>query len=126
MPSLVLAKTFLDRFARLSSSVQKDVGRLLDKFEDLARTKSLHLEPIKGALDPNVRTVRVNQGVRGIVAAPQTGEVFILIDVLPHDEATEWCLRKRLTINHVTGALEIYDVVDVAVASAISQADEPP
>ena len=125
MPTLVLAKTFLERFAKLSSPVQRDVRRLLEKFDDLARSKSLHLEPIRGALDPNVRTIRVNQGVRGILAAPATGEVFVLIDVLPHDEATEWCLRRRLTVNHVTGALEVYDVVEVA-ATPVSPTAGPP
>lgn len=110
MPSLVLAKSFLERFASLSKPVQNDVTRLLEKFSDMSRSQSVHLEPIKGALDPNVRTVRVNQGVRGIVAAPKGGDTFILIDVLPHDDATQWCLRKRLNVNHVTGALEICDI----------------
>lgn len=113
MPSLIVAKSFFERFASLSKPVQADVTRLLDKFDDMSRSKSLHLEPIKGALDPNVRTVRVNQGIRGIVAAPKGGETFVLIDVLPHDEATKWCLRKRLNVNDVTGALEIYDVAEV-------------
>jgi hypothetical protein len=110
MPSLVIAKTFLERYAELSKSVQNDVRRLLDKFDEMSRGKSLHLESIKGAIDPHVRTIRVNQGIRGIVAAPKAGDTFILIDVLPHDDATQWCRRKRLNINHITGALEIYDV----------------
>nr|MBA2671485.1 AAA family ATPase [Gemmatimonadota bacterium] len=111
---LVLAKSFLESYASLSQPVQKDVRRMLDKFDEMSRSQSLHLEPIKGSLDSNVRTIRVNQGVRGVVAAPEHGETFVLIDVLPHDDAINWCRRKRLSVNHATGALKVYDITEHA------------
>jgi hypothetical protein len=115
MPTLAFGKQFLSRYANLSKTVQKDVVNSLSKFDDLSQSPSLHLEPIKGALDPNVRTIRVNQGVRGIVAAPDSGDMFILIDVLPHDDAIRWCRQKKLQVNQITGALEAYDVVHAAI-----------
>ena len=62
----------------------------------------------------------MNQSVRGIVAAQASSNTFILIDVLPHDAAIQWCRRKRLNVNHVTGALKIYDVQEVAAVASPS------
>ena len=77
MATLVLAKTFLPDYADLEKPVRAKVDALFTKFRE-ATHSGLHLEKYSGQKDPRARTIRVDNFYRGIVAAPERGDTFIL------------------------------------------------
>jgi hypothetical protein len=125
MARLAVCRDFLPDFARLERSVQAKVYDLFPKFEQ-ATFAGVHLEKMAGSRDPRARTVRVDRFWRGVVLAPERGDTYLLLRVLPHDAAADWCARNTFTVNQVTGAIEILDVEQLtAVASAVSDSAPP-
>lgn len=121
MPTLVFAKEFLDDFAKLEPPVRKKVRELPDKFEDAVHS-GVHLEKLTQARDDRVRTVRVDKSWRGVVVRLGEGR-YVLLRVLPHDDAIDWATRQRFGVNLATGLLEIIDVPTVqARAEAVASA----
>lgn len=117
MPKLAVACDFLPGYAALEKSVRRKVDELFGKFVQHTHA-GLHLEKPEGARDPRTRTIRIDDNYRGVVMAPESGDVYLLVKVLKHDEAYEWVERHRFEVNAATGALEVADVV--AVEDAVS------
>ncbi|MFI6583836.1 UvrD-helicase domain-containing protein [Embleya sp. NPDC050493] len=116
MPQLALGKDFLAEYARLEKSAQRGVREAIAKFQsltlvELLADKGLHLEKLDRARDARIRTIRVGGFRRGVVLAPDSGETFLLLRVLPHDEAIAWAVQQQAGVNRATHALEIQDVV---------------
>jgi superfamily I DNA/RNA helicase len=125
MATLVLAKTFLPDYADLEKPVRAKVDELFAKFSD-ATQSGLHLEKYAGAADKRARTIRVDKFYRGIVAAPEKGDTYILTRVLTHDDADKWMMQNTFSVNEVTGALEIANTVGIeAAASTLANAPDP-
>ena len=74
MPRLGIAKDFLTYYAKLQKPVQRAVDAAIGKFSEHTHA-GLHLEKLNNAKDPRIRTIRINQSYRGVVLAPETGEV---------------------------------------------------
>ncbi|GGW09785.1 DNA helicase [Streptomyces capoamus] len=115
MPHLALDKAFCQQLEKLEKHVRNGVFDAWEKFERLTldqlfKDPGLKLESLKGARDRQIRTIRITQGYRGVVLAPETGDTFVLLRVGPHDEATEWAVRQKATINAVTGAVELREI----------------
>lgn len=111
MATLVFAKDFLDDFAKLEPPVRQKVRELPDKFED-ATHSGVHLEKLTGSKDDRVRTVRVDQYWRGVVVRLGGGR-YALLRVLGHDEANNWAVRQKFSVNPATGLVEIVDIQTV-------------
>ncbi len=47
------------------------------------------------------------------MAAPERGDGYVLLTVLPHDEAIRWASHHVITVNAVSGALEVRNVVAI-------------
>lgn len=105
---MVLASDFLPQFAELDKPVQRAVLAALRKFPEHTHA-GLHLEKLAGAKDRNIRTIRITDFYRGIVLAPHNGDSYILVAVLPHDEANRYATSKVFTVNHALGVLEVRD-----------------
>ncbi|MFE1395363.1 UvrD-helicase domain-containing protein [Nocardiopsis alba] len=108
MPQLAIAKDFLTTYAALDKKLRKAVDEALDKFADTYFAGG-HLEKITDSRDPRWRTLRINQGYRGVVLAPDSGDVFLLVTVLPHDEAYRYIRNRRPSVNQALGVLEFRD-----------------
>ena len=121
MAQLAIDKDFLQDYAALERPVQAKIGEVFSKFETATHT-GLHLEPVHNARDPRFHTIRINQFWRGVVLAPDKGEVYTLLKVLPHDKAYEWAQRRKASVNGATGRIEIRDVAAIdATLPALSQ-----
>ncbi|MCD2186608.1 protein kinase domain-containing protein [Actinomycetospora soli] len=73
------------------------------------------LVPPPGAADPRMRTLSISDTHSGAVLAPASegDDLFLLLRVLPHDEARSWATKHGVTINGVSGAIELRDVVEL-------------
>ncbi|MEZ0382114.1 UvrD-helicase domain-containing protein [Mycobacterium sp. pW045] len=112
MPTLAIDKGFLTDLAKLDKPVVKRVTEVFDEF-DAATHTGLHLEKIAKARNPRFRSIRIDQSWRGIVLAPERGDVYTLLKVLPHDDAYAWAERSNISVNAATGGIEIRDEAEL-------------
>ena len=108
MPTLAIDKGFLADLVKLEKPVAKRVTEVFDEFDTATHT-GLHLEKINNARNPRFRSIRIDQSWRGIVLSPETGDIYTLLKVLPHDDAYDWARRSNISVNKATGGIEIRD-----------------
>lgn len=113
---VALAQDFLSSLPKLPPSVQSKVLKWAIKFQSDPTAPGINYETIKAARDKNLRSVRIDQDWRGIVFKPDKGDVYVLMYVDKHDDAYRWAETRRLAINPVTGAMQLF---------AVEQADAP-
>jgi superfamily I DNA/RNA helicase len=109
---LGIDRDFLLEFAKLEAPVQRRVHEAFEKFGQ-ATHAGAHLEKIGNVRDDRLRSIRIDQFWRGVVLAPETGDTYTLLIVLPHDEAYAWAQRRRFSVNRATGTIEIRDVAAI-------------
>ncbi len=112
MPTLAIDKGFLADLGRLEKPVFKRVTEVFDEFDSATHT-GLHLEKIANARNPRFRSIRIDQAWRGIVLAPNSGDVYTLLKVLHHDDAYAWAQRSNVSVNAATGGIEIRDEAEL-------------
>lgn len=115
MPHLAFDIDFCAQLSKLQGSVKQGVFDAWEKFERLTldqlfKDQGLKLETLKRARDPHIRTIRIDQGTRGVVLAPDSGSTYVLLRVMPHDKAIAWAVKQKASINTVTRAVEIRDI----------------
>ncbi|MGY5052489.1 UvrD-helicase domain-containing protein [Streptomyces sp. 900105755] len=119
MPQLAFASSFWESYDVLDRHVKSGVRKAMEKFQrltvaDLYADKGLHLESVNKARDPRMRTIRINDFWRGVVLAPDDGsDVFLLVNVVPHDDAYTWAAKRLYTTNSATRGLEVRNVVAI-------------
>jgi len=106
-PKVALSQDFLAQLPNLPATVQGKVMKWTLKFQADPTGTGINYETIKGARDPNLRSVRIDGDWRGIVFKPPKGDVYVLLYVDHHDSAYRWAENKKLTINPVTGAMQL-------------------
>jgi hypothetical protein len=60
-----------------------------------------------------------------VVLAPDTGDRFVLLRVLPHDDAIAWARSRTFSVNPVSGVLEVRDVVALEQMTDAAPAPAP-
>ncbi|MFF9456429.1 UvrD-helicase domain-containing protein [Streptomyces flaveolus] len=119
MPQLAFANSFWESYDLLERPVRAGVRKAMQKFQQLTvpelhADKGLHLESVEKARDPRMRTIRINDFWRGVVLAPDDGsDVFLLVNVVRHDDAYTWAAKRLYTTNSATRALEVRNVVAI-------------
>lgn len=108
MARLAIAKDFLAEYAKLNKSVQSAVEAAMDKFAEHTQA-GIHLEKLQHSRDSRVRTIRIDAFWRGVVLAPESGDTYCLITVLPHDKANAYATSHRFSVNQAIGVLEVRD-----------------
>ncbi|CAL9398578.1 UvrD-helicase domain-containing protein [Streptomyces sp. enrichment culture] len=117
MPQLAFAQSFWDGYESLEKPVRAGVRKAMAKFQamsaaELNADKGLHLESVENARDKRMRTIRITDFWRGVVLAPDDGsDVFLLVNVLPHDDAYTWAAKRLYSANSATRALEVRNAV---------------
>lgn len=128
-PKVALAQDFLKNLSTLSSTVQSKVLKWALRFQSDPTATGINYEPIKGARDKNLKSVRIDQDWRGIVFKPPGGDVYVLMYVDHHDAAYKWAERRRLAVNPSTGALQVFAVeslVEPPSEQPLTVASQPP
>jgi superfamily I DNA/RNA helicase len=129
VPQLAFANSFWESYDVLEKPVKAGVRKAMAKFQQLSiaelhADKGLHLESVNNARDPRMRTIRINDFWRGVVLAPDDGsDMFLLLNVVPHDDAYTWAAKRLYTVNTATRALEVRNVVAIEqLTPALEQA----
>ena len=100
----------MPQYAKLEPKVRKGVDAAIGKFAEHTHA-GLHLEKLNNAKDPRIRTIRIDQFWRGVVLAPEKGDVYCLLKVMPHDDAIAWARSRKFSVNQAIGVLEVRDQV---------------
>src|ERR1700761_7728802 len=108
MARLAIDKDFLNDYSKLEKAVQASVMAAFEKFAGHTHA-GLHLEKLNQSKDDRLRTIRVDQFWRGVVLAPDRGDTYYLLKVLPHDKAIEYAAGHKLTVNQALGIVEVRD-----------------
>ncbi|MDX9980420.1 MAG: AAA family ATPase [Lentisphaeria bacterium] len=106
---VAIGADFLTAFAKLPGRQQGKVGQFIEKFRANPRSPGINYESIRGAADPNLKSVRIDQDYRGVVLQPDESNVYLLLWVDRHDDAYDWACRRRFRINPHTGGLQVIE-----------------
>jgi superfamily I DNA/RNA helicase len=112
LPRLAIDKDFLDDYSKLEKSVRTAVKGAIEKFAEHTYA-GLHLEKLQKSVDDRIRTIRIDQFWRGVVLAPESGDTYYLMKVMPHDKAIEYAASHRLTVNQALGVVEVRNEVAI-------------
>jgi superfamily I DNA/RNA helicase len=105
---LLLDTNFHAAYARLDPPVRRAIEAAKNKFA--AHTYAgLRLKKVRGSRDHRMRTIRITRSLRGVVAAPDSGDMYLLLTVLPHAEAYAYARSHRVSINRALGVPEVRD-----------------
>lgn len=122
---VALAQDFLSNLSKLPAAVQSKVLKWALRFQSDPTASSINYETIKGARDKNLRSVRIDQDWRGIVFKPAKGDVYVLMFVDKHDDAYQWAETRRVAINPVTGAMQLFALEHAAESPDPAPAPPP-
>ncbi|MCM8885068.1 MAG: AAA family ATPase [Candidatus Thiodiazotropha sp.] len=90
----------------------------------------MNYEKLNAVKDESMRSLRVDQAYRVILAAPESGNVYLFLWVDHHDRAYEWAARHTCRVNPNTGTVQLYvsDTQQVSdqVTAVSSQAESTP
>lgn len=117
MTQTALSIDFLRAYAHIPRKAQRKLDGFIEKFREAPTSPAIHYEPIQGARDEQLRSVRIGDDYRAILRAPEQGDVFVLLWVDHHDEAYRWARNKQTAVHPVTGTLQVFDVPSGAQAA---------
>ena len=125
-PKVALSNEFLLQLAKLPAKVHTKVMKWAIQFQSDPKSPGINYENINGARDPNLKSVRLDGDWRGIVFKPSAGDVYVLLYVDHHDDAYRWAENRKLTINPVTGAMQMltFENVSQQVSQETSSAND--
>ncbi|MCK0093740.1 UvrD-helicase domain-containing protein [Rhodococcus sp. F64268] len=109
MANLVIASN-TKAMKKLEKSTNDKVWAFIEKLSADHTAPGLHIEPIQGAIDPRVRTGRVDLNFRAILfkVDSKLGDdpTFIYMGTWKHDVANKLAERSKLRVNPINGVLE--------------------
>ena len=120
MPQLFLGQQFFEsgEYDELPPSARKNIRLAMEKFglltpAELKADKGLNFKPPKGRRSRYIFTFKVDNFYRGVVLAPPSGDSYVLLKVLAHDDAYDWATKQDADVNRLTGAVEIWDAEEL-------------
>ncbi|KWF17614.1 DNA helicase [Burkholderia cenocepacia] len=116
-PKIAMSDDFLKAFAAVPRSHQQAVLTFVAKFRQNPMATGINYERIRDAADPNMRSVRINENMRGIVLKPDVGNVYCLLWVDQHDDAYHWARRHRVAVHPDVGSIQVYAVQEESTPS---------
>ncbi len=107
---IIVSNDVIKRMTALPAAVQTKCLEFMLKFQTDPRSPGINYETIQGAKDKNFRSVRIDQGYRGIVFRAPRDNVFVWLHIDQHDDAYAWATKRKMSINPVNGALTLTNV----------------
>ena len=114
-PVVALSDDVLDCLSRLPQHASQKCSKFIMKFRSEPTSPGINFEKIHNAKDDNFRSVRIDDNLRGIVLAPKTGNVYVLLWIDNHDDAYKWAQNRVARVNNESGALQVFSVDETAI-----------
>src|SRR5215469_10090247 len=114
-PVVAIGDDILDCLSRLPKSTYQKAAKFIMRFRADPRSSGINYERIQNAKDENLRSVRIDQNLRGIVLAPEKGNVYVLLWIDNHDDAYKWAVNRMARVNVASGSLQVFSIDEQAV-----------
>jgi mRNA-degrading endonuclease RelE of RelBE toxin-antitoxin system len=99
---------FFGALTKLPPNIQAKVNQMVLKFQTNPSSPGLNYEKLSPACEKYMRSLRVDQVYRVILAAPEEGNVYLFLWVDHHDKAYDWAASHKCKVNGNTGAIQLY------------------
>ncbi len=114
MPRLAVDATCLPQYEKLDRPTRERLAAITRKFRELPLPEllahpDLLIQALPEGQDPRIRTFRISDSWTGVLLAPESGETFLLVHLLPRESAAQWAADQRHDVNPVMGTLERRD-----------------
>ena len=127
MPTLVMSGKAPHKLA--DGQLKKKAWTFLEKLQEDDTTPGLHIEPINGAVDPRVRTGRVDEFWRAVLfkLAGQDDTHYVFHGIWPHDDAITIAKKVTLRQNPINGmpVIEELDLAQITQSGPVAHAPAP-
>ena len=110
MVSVAFSEKYFESLLRLTPNEQTQANKALMQFQQNPQHSSLHYEKLTAFRDSKLRSIRVNQDVRIILAAAEKENLYLVLYVDHHEPAYDWASRRKVAINPNTGTLQVFTV----------------
>jgi superfamily I DNA/RNA helicase len=114
---------------KIDGSVRGKAYKFLAKLAENDALPGLHIEPLAKAVDPRVRTGRVDDFWRAVLFKVQgqgQDAMYVYLGIWPHDAANDFAVKAQLRTNPVNGIAELLLASESVIPQADISADEIP
>lgn len=105
---VAIAEGVIQQLIELPRPIAKKANEWIQKFRQNPQSTGLNFERIQNARDRKLRSLRVDDDYRAIVAAPERGNVYLLLRIGKHDDAYRWAENARVEVHPETGGLQVF------------------
>ena len=108
MARLAIGKEFLAEYAKLDRDTRSAVDTAVAEFARQTHAGQF-LETPRDSRDSRIRTIGIDGVWRGVVLAPDSGDTYCLLTVLPQEKVNDFAASRRFGAARTSGALEVRD-----------------
>ena len=108
MARLAIGKEFLAEYAKLDRDTRSAVDTAIAEFARQTHAGPF-LETPRDSRDSRIRTIGIDGVWRGVVLAPDSGDTYCLLTVLPHEKVNDFAASHRFGAARASRALEVRD-----------------
>lgn len=120
MASVAFSEKYFESLLKLTPNEQSQANKAVMQFQQDPQHGGLHYEKLMVCRDPKLRSIRVNQDVRIILAAADKQDLYLMLYVDHHDLAYKWAEKRKIEINPNTGSLQVF-TVEESIAQQVPQ-----
>ena len=117
MARLAIGKEFLAEYAKLDRDTRSAVDTAIAEFARQTHAGPF-LETPRDSRDSRIRTIGIDGVWRGVVLAPDSGDTYCLLTVLPHEKVNDFAASHRFGAARASRALEVRDEEDLRLILA--------
>ena len=108
MARLAIGKEFLAEYAKLDRDTRSAVDTAVAEFARQTHAGPF-LETPRDSRDSRIRTIGIDGVWRGVVLAPDSGDTYCLLTVLPQEKVNDFAASHRFGAARASRALEVRD-----------------
>lgn len=108
MVSVAFSDKYFDSLLKLTPNEQAQANKAVMLFQQDPQHGGLHYEKLTAFRDDKLRSIRVNQDVRIILATVEKQNLYLMLYIDHHEPAYDWAARRKVEINPNTGSLQVF------------------
>ncbi|SEA20650.1 UvrD-helicase domain-containing protein [Microbulbifer marinus] len=112
MVSIAFSEKYFSALSQLEPKEQSQANKALLQFQQNPQHGGLHYEKLTAFKDEKLRSIRVNQDVRIILAVAEQDALYMVLYIAHHDDAYDWAAKRKIEINPSTGCLQVFAVAE--------------
>jgi len=112
MVNIGQSTAFFDALGKLTPAEVMKALDAMQKFQRNPQQAGLNFETLNACKDDKLRSIRVNQDVRIILAKTDEDDLYLFLYVDHHEKAYRWAENRKVQVNRATGNIQVFNVID--------------